>query len=171
MCPLSLGFVELGCGIVGPSGWEERVLHTHPNVRTSQRSAEPQILHLARQVGGAPKPRPSDCFASPTPSSTLPESLRMYHSRPYRGCFANSQVHSLRSVGFGVPQTLERFELWGACEELSLPGLPTQRFHGLARRTQRTRDIEVYTGSGHCCGVIPYSSVVVVDCLEGLRMN
>ena len=25
----------------------------------------------------------------------------------------------------------------------------------------------VYTGSGHRCGVIPYSSVVVVDCLLG----
>ena len=42
------------------------------------------------------------------------------------------------SVGFRVPQTLERFELWGAHEGLFLPSLPTQRFHGLARRTQRT---------------------------------
>ena len=29
------------------------------------------------------------------------------------------------NVGFRVPQTLERFELWGACEELVLPSLPT----------------------------------------------
>ena len=60
------------------------------------------------------------------------------------------------NVGFGVPQTLERFELWGAHTELwgahtelSLPGLPAQRSHGLARRAQRTRDAGVYTGSGH----------------------
>ena len=53
------------------------------------------------------------------------------------------------NVEFRVPQTLERFELWGACEELSLPYLPARRFPSLARRTQGTRDTTVYPGSGH----------------------
>ena len=49
-------------------------------------------------------------------------------------------------VRFRVPQTLERFELWGACEELVLPSLPACRSHGLARRTKWTRDPTVYPG-------------------------
>ena len=53
------------------------------------------------------------------------------------------------NVGFRVPQTLERFELWGAHEEHSLPSSLAKRSHGLARRTQRTRDTEIYPGSGH----------------------
>ena len=52
-------------------------------------------------------------------------------------------------VGSWVPQTIETFELWGAHEELSLPSLPTQQFHGLARRTKGTRDTEIYPGLGH----------------------
>ena len=30
------------------------------------------------------------------------------------------------NVGFQIPQTLKRFELSGACEDLSLPSLPTR---------------------------------------------
>ena len=37
------------------------------------------------------------------------------------------------TVGFRASQTLERFELWGVCEELNLPSLPTRQSHGLAR--------------------------------------
>ena len=37
------------------------------------------------------------------------------------------------NVGFRAPQTLDRFQLWGACEELNLPSLPIRRSHGLAR--------------------------------------
>ena len=37
------------------------------------------------------------------------------------------------AVGFGVPETIERFELWGAHEELSLPSLPAKRSYGLAQ--------------------------------------
>ena len=29
------------------------------------------------------------------------------------------------TIGLRVPQTLERFELWGACGDLNLPSLPT----------------------------------------------
>ena len=64
---------------------------------------------------------------------------------------------SVEFVGSGKPL---RFELWGVHEELSFPGLLAQRSHGLAQRTQGTRDTWVYTGSGHRCGVVPYSSVV-----------
>ena len=62
-----------------------------------------------------------------------------------------------RILGSGKPL---RFEHWGAHEDLSLPSSLSQRSQGLARRSQGTRDTRVYTGSGHRCGVIPYSSVV-----------
>ena len=62
-----------------------------------------------------------------------------------------------RIVGSGKPL---RFEHWGAHEDLSLPSSLSQWSLGLARRTQGTSDTGVYTGSGHRCGVIPYSSVV-----------
>ena len=53
------------------------------------------------------------------------------------------------NVGFRVPQTLERFELWGVCEELNLPSLPTRQSHSLARQTQGKGETLVYPGSGH----------------------
>ena len=53
------------------------------------------------------------------------------------------------NVGFRAPQTLYRFELWGACEELNLPNLPTRQYHGLAQRTEWKRDTIVYPGLGH----------------------
>ena len=43
-------------------------------------------------------------------------------------------------VEFRVPQTLERFELWGACGDLNVPSLPTRDPHSLARRAQRDRE-------------------------------
>ena len=46
---------------------------------------------------------------------------------------AKTWFSSFPNVGFRVPQTLDRFELGGACGDLNLPSLPTQRFHGLAR--------------------------------------
>ena len=45
--------------------------------------------------------------------------------------FARQPPSSI-SVRFRVLQTLERFELWGAHEEHSLPDSHAQRFHGLA---------------------------------------
>ena len=37
------------------------------------------------------------------------------------------------NVGFQIPQTLKRFELWGACGDLNLPSLPTHNPHSLVR--------------------------------------
>ena len=63
-------------------------------------------------------------------------------------------------VGFRDPATRERFELWGACGDLNLPNLTT---HDLTRpsasSSKRHKETEIYTGSGHHCGVIPDSSV------------
>ena len=39
------------------------------------------------------------------------------------------------------------------------------RSHRRTRCTRNTERHEIYTGSGHRCGVIPYTSVVVVGCL------
>ena len=54
------------------------------------------------------------------------------------------------NVGFRVPQTLERFELWGACGDLNLPSLPN---HDPPKpsvtRSKRQRDTIVYPGLGH----------------------
>ena len=39
----------------------------------------------------------------------------------------NIEYLSLHSaIGFRDPATLDRFELWGACEDLNLPSLPTR---------------------------------------------
>jgi hypothetical protein len=36
-------------------------------------------------------------------------------------------VIQMHFVGFGAPQNPCKFELWGACEELNFPRLPTRR--------------------------------------------
>ena len=64
------------------------------------------------------------------------------------------------NVRFRVPTKPLRFKLWGAHEDISLPSLLSQRSQCLARQTQGTGDTRFYTGSGHRCGVIAYSSVV-----------
>src|SRR3954464_10368779 len=50
-----------------------------------------------------------------------------------------------------------RFELWGARGDYALYLSASQRSKLLKEQHKRHR---VYTGSGHRCGVIPYSSVV-----------
>ena len=61
----------------------------------------------------------------------------------------------VRHVGAGivrlqVPQTLKRFELWGACGDLNLPSLPTRDPpKPSATSSKRQRDTTVYPGSGH----------------------
>ena len=47
-------------------------------------------------------------------------------------------------VGLRVPQTLERFELWGACGDLNLPSLPTRGPHSLARRARREKETQQF---------------------------
>ena len=60
------------------------------------------------------------------------------------------------------------------CAQSSFP--PTDprpsslRSHGRTRRTHNTERREVYTGSGHRCGVIPYSSVWCGGLPLGLMM-
>ena len=72
----------------------------------------------------------------------------------------------MESVGCGVPANPYGSNTWVRAK--SFP--PTDLRPSSLRSRGRTRNserYEVYTGSGHCCGVIPYSSVVVVDCLLG----
>ena len=60
-----------------------------------------------------------------------------------------------------------RFELWGAREDYVFYLSISQGPKLLEELRKRHK---VYTGSGHRCGVIPYSSVWWVDCLLGLMM-
>ena len=72
------------------------------------------------------------------------------------------------NVGFRVPAKPLRSEHWGAHEDSPPP--PNHAFtlteisKPSSTNSQHKRH-KIYTGSGHRCGVIPYSSVVVVDCL------
>ena len=63
----------------------------------------------------------------------------------------------------GSGKTL-RFEHWGARGDYAFY-LPVSQRSKLLKELHKGR--KIYTGSGHRCGVIPYSSVVVVDCLSG----
>ena len=73
-----------------------------------------------------------------------------------------------RMLGSGRPL---RFELWGAHEDLPriTPRSIASQESKLKRRT--TRGHKIYTGSGHRCGVIPYSSVWCGGLPQGLMMN
>ena len=53
---------------------------------------------------------------------------------------SDAPLPGVPNVRFRVPQTLERFELWGACGDLNLPSLPTRDPLSLARRAQRDRE-------------------------------
>ena len=73
------------------------------------------------------------------------------------------------NVGSRVPAKPSRFEHWGAHEDLP-PTDPRPSFTKISRANSTNlqhKGHEIYTGLGHRCGVIPYSSVVVVDCLLG----
>ena len=69
-----------------------------------------------------------------------------------------------RISGSGRPL---RFELWGAREGYVFYLSVSQGSRLLKELHKRHK---VYTGSGHRCSVIPYSSVWWVDCLLGLMM-
>ena len=60
-----------------------------------------------------------------------------------------------------------RFEHWGAHGDCTFY-LPASQRSKLLKELHKGHNI--YTGSGHRCGVIPYSSVWLVDCLLGLMM-
>ena len=72
-------------------------------------------------------------------------------------------------VGFRVPGKPLRFEHWGALEDFPLPylALSLAVISKLSSMNSKHKRRKIYTGSGHRCGVIPYSCVVVVDCLLG----
>ena len=56
------------------------------------------------------------------------------------------------------------------CARRSPPTDPRPSFAKISRANSTNsqhKGHKIYTGSGHLCGVIPYSSVVVVDCLLG----
>ena len=56
------------------------------------------------------------------------------------------------------------------CARRSPPTDPSPSFSKISRANSTNsqhKGHKIYTGSGHRCGVIPYSSVVMVDCLLG----
>ena len=56
------------------------------------------------------------------------------------------------------------------CARSSPPTDPCPSLAKISRASSTNsqhKEHKIYTGSGHRCGVIPYSSVVVVDCLSG----
>ena len=77
----------------------------------------------------------------------------------------------INSVGCGVPANPQGSNTGVHAKSF----LPTNlrpsslRSRGRTRRTHNTKRHEIYTGLGHRCGVIPYSSVVV-DGLPLVRM-
>ena len=75
-------------------------------------------------------------------------------------------------VGSRVPAKPSWFEHWGAREDIPLPNhaLNLTGISKLSSTNSQHRIHKIYTGSGHHCGVIPYSSVVCGLPL-GLRMN
>ena len=77
--------------------------------------------------------------------------------------------HIKETVGFRVPAKPLRFEHWGAHEDLSLPNhtLTLTAISKPSSTNSQHKGHNIYTGSGQRCGVIPYSIVVVVDCLLG----
>ena len=73
------------------------------------------------------------------------------------------------NVGFRVPAKPLRFKHWGAHEDFPLPNhaLSLAAISKLSSMNSQHKRHKIYTGLGHHCGVIPYSSVVVEDCLLG----
>ena len=73
------------------------------------------------------------------------------------------------NVVFRVPEKPLRFEHWGAHKDFPLPNisLSLAATPKLISMNSQDKRHKIYTGSGHHCGVIPYSCVVVVDCLLG----
>ena len=73
------------------------------------------------------------------------------------------------NVGFRIPAKPLRFEHWGAHGDFPLPNLTLSlaAIPKLRSMNSQHKRHKIYTGSGHRCGVIPYSYVVVVDCLLG----
>ena len=75
-------------------------------------------------------------------------------------------------VGSWVPAKPLRFELWGAREDLSLTSYALTRFAiSASSRNLQHKGHKIYTGLGHRCGVIPYSSVWCGGLPLGLMMN
>ena len=68
---------------------------------------------------------------------------------------------------FGFRQTLEVRTLGCARRFDPLPTHSSPNRRDLNYQTEQHKRHKIYTGSGHHCGVIPYSSVVVVGCLLG----
>ena len=71
-----------------------------------------------------------------------------------------------RITGFGKNLKVRTL----GCARRSPPTDPRPSFAKISRANSTNsqhKEHKIYTGSGHRCGVIPYSSVVVVDCLLG----
>ena len=66
------------------------------------------------------------------------------------------------NVGFWVPAKPLRFKHWGAREDFPLPNhaLSLTAISKLSSTNSQHKRHKIYTGLGHRCGVIPYSSVV-----------
>ena len=72
---------------------------------------------------------------------------------------------------FGFWQTLEVRTLGCTRRFIPLPTRSSPNRWDLHYQTAHHKRHKIFTGSGHHCGVIPYSSVWCVDCLLGLMMN
>lgn len=71
------------------------------------------------------------------------------------------------NVGFRVPADPQGSNS-GVHAEITPPADPClAASQGSKLHEEQHRGHEVYTGSGHPCGVIPYSSLWCVDCLGG----
>ena len=73
-----------------------------------------------------------------------------------------------RISGSGRPS---RFELWGACGDLAFYCLLLAASLRSKLWKEQHKRRRVYTGSGHHCGVIPYSSVWCGGLPLGMMMN
>jgi hypothetical protein len=91
----------------------------------------PETAGVAGAVAGSALPRPLLCFLL-REQQEEDDALPSWPGGPHLPADPTRQPLHTLSVGLGASQTQERFELWGACEELDLPSLPTRRSHGLA---------------------------------------
>ena len=72
------------------------------------------------------------------------------------------------NVEFRVPAKPLWFEQWRARSSPPTDPRPSfAKISGTNSTNSQHKEHKIYTGSGHRCGVIPYSSVVVVHCLSG----
>ena len=85
---------------------------------------------------------------------------RWQHGADQRKENSGAPLPGAPNVGSWVPAKPLRFDLWGAREDFSLTSYALTRFAiSASSRNLQHKGHKIYTGLGHRCGVIPYSSV------------